>query len=139
MTADRTMRTAQSLYEGVDIGGQGGVGQTVGLISYMRTDSVLLAKEAVQEIRDYIKSNFSSEYLPGTQPTYKSKTKNAQESHEAIRPTSIARTPDQMRSHLTADQARLYEMIWKLSLIHISEPTRLGMISYAVFCLKKKK
>ena len=92
MTADRTMRTAQSLYEGVDIGGQ-----TVGLISYMRTDSVSLAKEAVQEIRDYISNNFSSEYLPSTQPAYKSKTKNAQESHEAIRPTSIARTPDSMR------------------------------------------
>src|SRR3989338_3194329 len=96
MTADRTMRTAQSLYEGVDIGGQ-----TVGLISYMRTDSVSLAKEAVQEIRDYIKDNFSGEYLPSTQPTYKSKTKNAQESHEAIRPTSIPRTPDSLRDHLS--------------------------------------
>ncbi len=111
MTADRTMRTAQSLYEGVDIGGQ-----TVGLISYMRTDSVSLAKEAVQEIRDYISSNFSGEYLPATQPAYKSKTKNAQESHEAIRPTSILRTPDEMRAHLSADQARLYEMIWKRTL-----------------------
>jgi DNA topoisomerase-1 len=129
MTADRTMRTAQSLYEGVDIGGQGGVGQTIGLISYMRTDSVSLAKEAVQEIRDYIKSNFSSEYLPGTQPTYKSKTKNAQESHEAIRPTSIARTPDQMRGHLTADQARLYEMIWKRTLACQMAPARFDTVS----------
>jgi len=129
MTADRTMRTAQSLYEGVDIGGQGGVGQTVGLISYMRTDSVSLAKEAVQEIRDYIKSNFSSEYLPGTQPTYKSKTKNAQESHEAIRPTSIARTPDSVRNHLTADQARLYEMIWKRTLACQMAPARFDTVS----------
>jgi DNA topoisomerase-1 len=124
MTADRTMRTAQSLYEGVDIGGQ-----TVGLISYMRTDSVSLAKEAVQEIRDYIKSNFSSEYLPSTQPTYKSKTKNAQESHEAIRPTSIERTPDKMRSHLTADQARLYEMIWKRTLACQMSPARFDTVS----------
>src|SRR5665811_1009206 len=123
MTADRTMRTAQSLYEGVDIGGQ-----TVGLISYMRTDSVSLAKEAVQEIRDYISNNFSSEYLPSTQPTYKSKTKNAQESHEAIRPTSIERTPDSMRSHLTADQARLYEMIWKRTLACQMAPARFDTV-----------
>jgi len=124
MTADRTMRTAQSLYEGVDIGGQ-----TVGLISYMRTDSVSLAKEAVQEIRDYIKSNFSSEYLPASQPVFKSKTKNAQESHEAIRPTSIARTPDSVRSHLTADQARLYEMIWKRTLACQMSPARFDTVS----------
>jgi DNA topoisomerase-1 len=124
MTADRTMRTAQSLYEGVDIGGQ-----TVGLISYMRTDSVSLAKEAVQEIRDYISNNFSPEYLPSTQPSYKSKTKNAQESHEAIRPTSITRTPDSMRSHLTADQARLYEMIWKRTLACQMAPARFDTVS----------
>ncbi|TAN84472.1 MAG: type I DNA topoisomerase, partial [Gallionella sp.] len=124
MSADRTMRTAQSLYEGVDIGGQ-----TVGLISYMRTDSVSLAKEAVQEIRDYISGNFSSDYLPATQPAYKSKTKNAQESHEAIRPTSIARTPDSMRGHLTADQARLYEMIWKRTLACQMTPARFDTVS----------
>ncbi len=124
MSADRTMRTAQSLYEGVDIGGQ-----TVGLISYMRTDSVSLAKEAVEEIRGYIKDNFSSEYLPGTQPTYKSKTKNAQESHEAIRPTSILRTPDSMRDHLTADQARLYEMVWKRTLACQMAPARFDTVS----------
>jgi len=124
MTADRTMRTAQSLYEGVDIGGQ-----TVGLISYMRTDSVSLAKEAVQEIRDYIKDYFSSEYLPSTQPVFKSKTKNAQESHEAIRPTSIARTPDSLRNHLSADQARLYEMIWKRTLACQMSPARFDTVS----------
>jgi DNA topoisomerase-1 len=124
MTADRTMRTAQSLYEGVDIGGQ-----TVGLISYMRTDSVSLAKEAVQEIRDYIKNNFSSEYLPSSQPTFKSKTKNAQESHEAIRPTSIERTPDSIRNHLSADQARLYEMIWKRTLACQMSPARFDTVS----------
>ncbi len=124
MSAERTMRTAQSLYEGVDIGGQ-----TVGLISYMRTDSVSLAKEAVQEIRDYIRSNFSSDYLPGNQLTYKSKTKNTQESHEAIRPTSIARTPDSMRGHLNADQARLYEMIWKRTLACQMAPARFDTVS----------
>jgi len=124
MTADRTMRTAQSLYEGVDIGGQ-----IVGLISYMRTDSVSLAKEAVQEIRDYIKNNFPGEYLPSTQPVFKSKTKNAQESHEAIRPTSIGRTPDSIRNRLTADQARLYEMIWKRTLACQMAPARFDTVS----------
>ncbi len=124
MTSDRTMRTAQSLYEGVDIGGE-----TIGLISYMRTDSVSLAKEAVEEIRSYIVDNFSSEYLPSKQPVYKSKTKNAQESHEAIRPTSILRTPDSIRSHLTSDQARLYEMIWKRTLASQISPARYDTVS----------
>ena len=124
MTSDRTMRTAQSLYEGVDIGGQ-----TVGLISYMRTDSVSLANEAVQEIRAYIKDNFSSEYLPNTQPSYKSKAKNAQEAHEAIRPTSILRTPDSIRDTMTSDQARLYEMIWKRTLACQMTPARFDTVS----------
>jgi DNA topoisomerase-1 len=124
MSTERAMRTAQTLYEGVDIGGQ-----TVGLISYMRTDSVSLAKEAVAEIRDYIGSNFSAEYLPGSPPVYKSKTKNAQESHEAIRPTSIARTPDSLRERLTADQARLYEMIWKRTLACQMTPARYDTVS----------
>ncbi|HET7834064.1 MAG TPA: type I DNA topoisomerase [Gallionella sp.] len=124
MSAERTMRTAQSLYEGVDVGGQ-----TVGLISYMRTDSVALAQEAVQEIREYIRGHFAHEYLPASQPVYKSKTKNAQESHEAIRPTSIERTPDSLRDHLTADQARLYEMIWKRTLACQMAPARFDTVS----------
>ena len=124
MTSERTMRTAQSLYEGVDIGGQ-----TVGLISYMRTDSVSLAKEAVEEIRAYIRDNFSADYLPAGQPVYKSKTKNAQESHEAIRPTSILRTPDEVREHLNADQVRLYEMIWKRTLACQMTPARFDTVS----------
>src|SRR5574340_1073111 len=103
MSAERTMRTAQSLYEGVDIGGQ-----TIGLITYMRTDSVNLANEAVAEIRDYIRDNFSADYLPGKQPVYKSKAKNAQEAHEAIRPTSILRTPDSIREHLSAEIGRAH-------------------------------
>ncbi len=124
MSAERTMRTAQSLYEGVDIGGQ-----TVGLISYMRTDSVSLAKEAVEEICGYIRDNFAADYLPSKQPLYKSKSKNAQESHEAIRPTSILRTPDSIRSHLTADQARLYEMVWKRTLACQMAPARFDTVS----------
>ncbi len=124
MSAERTMRTAQSLYEGVDIGGQ-----TIGLITYMRTDSVNLANEAVAEIRDYIRDNFSADYLPGKQPVYKSKAKNAQEAHEAIRPTSILRTPDSLREHLTADQARLYEMVWKRTLACQMAPARFDTVS----------
>jgi len=124
MTSERTMRTAQSLYEGVDIGGQ-----TIGLITYMRTDSVNLANEAVAEIREYIRDNFSADYLPGKQPVYKSKAKNAQEAHEAIRPTSILRTPDSIRSHLNADQARLYEMIWKRTLACQMAPARYDTVS----------
>ena len=124
MTSDRTMRTAQSLYEGVDIGGQ-----TIGLITYMRTDSVNLANEAVAEIRQYIGDNFSAEYLPGKQPVYKSKSKNAQEAHEAIRPTSILRTPDSLRDHLNIDQMRLYEMIWKRTLAGQMSPARFDTVS----------
>ncbi|WP_435627952.1 type I DNA topoisomerase [Candidatus Ferrigenium straubiae] len=124
MSAERTMRTAQSLYEGVDIGGQ-----TIGLITYMRTDSVNLANEAVAEIRDYIKDNFAADYLPGKQPVYKSKSKNAQEAHEAIRPTSILRTPDSIRDHLSADQARLYEMVWKRTLACQMAPARFDTVS----------
>jgi len=124
MTSERTMRIAQQLYEGVDIGGQ-----TVGLITYMRTDSVTLAKEAVQEIRGYISENFAEDYLPKSSPVYKSKSKNAQEAHEAVRPTSIARTPDSVRSHLTIDQARLYEMIWKRTLACQMAPARFDTVS----------
>lgn len=118
------MRTAQSLYEGVDIGGQ-----TIGLITYMRTDSVNLANEAVAEIRTYINDNFAADYLPGKQPAYKSKSKNAQEAHEAIRPTSIMRTPDSLRDHLNIDQLRLYEMVWKRTLASQMAPARFDTVS----------
>ncbi|MCP5428136.1 MAG: type I DNA topoisomerase [Chromatiaceae bacterium] len=107
-TAQRTMRTAQQLYEGIDTGSG-----AVGLISYMRTDSVNLADEALQEIREYIRSQFDSSHLPAKARMYKTKAKNAQEAHEAIRPTSVMRTADELKGHLTKDQLRLYELIWK--------------------------
>jgi len=110
-TTERAMRTAQQLYEGVDIGGS-----TVGLITYMRTDSLALANEALHELRDYIKKKFDTDYLPRAPIQYRSKSKNAQEAHEAIRPTSIFRTPESIRKYLTSDQAALYEMIWKRTL-----------------------
>lgn len=108
MTTDRVMRTAQQLYEGIDLG-EG----PVGLITYMRTDSVNLANEAITDIRGWITETFSKEYLPPSAIAYKAKTKNAQEAHEAVRPTAVARTPDAVRHRLTADQAKLYELIWK--------------------------
>ncbi|MBE9610616.1 type I DNA topoisomerase [Chitinilyticum piscinae] len=111
MTTDRTMRTAQQLYEGIDVGGG-----TVGLITYMRTDSVALANEAVLEIRDYIGQHFEKDYLPKEPVAFKNKAKNAQEAHEAIRPTSIFRTPDSVKAFLSPEQFKLYQMIWKRTL-----------------------
>ncbi len=107
-SAQRTMRTAQQLYEGIDIGGE-----VVGLISYMRTDAVNLANEAVAEIREVIRNRFGEENLPPEPQVYKNKSKNAQEAHEAIRPTSAARTPESIRDHLKPEQFKLYELIWK--------------------------
>ncbi len=107
-SASRTMRVAQQLYEGVDIGGE-----TVGLITYMRTDSVNLANEALDEIRRYIAETFGPDKLPDKPRTYKTKARNAQEAHEAIRPTSVFRTPAEIKAHLNKDQYRLYDLIWK--------------------------
>jgi DNA topoisomerase-1 len=111
MTTRGAMSTAQQLYEGVEIDGG-----TVGLITYMRTDSLALANEALVDIRNFIKKKFTADYLPRAAIEYRNKSKNAQEAHEAIRPTSIERTPDSIRAYLTADQAALYEMIWKRTL-----------------------
>ncbi|MCY3768928.1 MAG: DNA topoisomerase I [Gammaproteobacteria bacterium] len=107
-TARRTMQTAQQLYEGIEISG----GMT-GLITYMRTDSVVLAGEAVAETRELIASRYGAGTVPGAPRTFKNKSKNAQEAHEAIRPTSVRRLPDGLRPQLSADQFRLYELIWK--------------------------
>ncbi|HAJ72174.1 MAG TPA: type I DNA topoisomerase [Methylophilaceae bacterium] len=110
-TTSRAMRIAQQLYEGIDVGSG-----TVGLITYMRTDSFSLAVEAVMQIRDYVKKNFEADYLPKSPIMYKTKAKNAQEAHEAIRPTDIFRTPASVRKYLNDEQFKLYEMIWKRTL-----------------------
>ncbi|MGC1182787.1 type I DNA topoisomerase, partial [Legionella sp.] len=107
-TARKSMMVAQQLYEGIDIGTG-----TVGLISYMRTDSVNLALEAVDEIREYITGRYGVDNCPSSPRVYKTKSKNAQEAHEAIRPTSIKRTPEMVQSALTTDQYKLYSLIWK--------------------------
>lgn len=106
--AQATMRTAQGLYEGVAIGGE-----TVGLITYMRTDGVQMAREAIQDLRGHIKRAFGEEYLPGAPREYSSRAKNAQEAHEAIRPTDVARTPESVAPYLNDQQRKLYELIWK--------------------------
>jgi DNA topoisomerase-1 len=123
-SAQRTMRTAQSLYEGVDIGGE-----VVGLISYMRTDSVNLANEAVAEIREVIKERFGADNLPDEPLAYKSKSKNAQEAHEAIRPTSAARAPETVKKYLKPEQYKLYELIWKRTVACQMVPALLDTVS----------
>ncbi|MFM8330151.1 MAG: type I DNA topoisomerase, partial [Candidatus Methylumidiphilus sp.] len=107
-TTRRTMTVAQQLYEGIDLGGE-----SVGLISYMRTDSVNLANEAIADLRELIAARFGQDKLPEQPRLYKTKSKNAQEAHEAIRPTSAQRAPEKVKSHLTADQLKLYTLIWK--------------------------
>ncbi|MBV9554939.1 MAG: type I DNA topoisomerase, partial [Alphaproteobacteria bacterium] len=106
--ATRTMRLAQQLYEGIDIGGD-----TVGLITYMRTDGVAIAQEAIAEARNLIAGDFGDRYLPQSPRVYRSPAKNAQEAHEAIRPTEMTRKPADVARHLDADHRRLYELIWK--------------------------
>ena len=106
--AQAAMRVAQQLYEGVDIGGE-----TVGLISYMRTDGVQMAAEAISAIREHVGEVYGREYLPSAPREYSSKAKNAQEAHEAIRPTDVARTPADVAPYLNDEQRRVYELIWK--------------------------
>ncbi len=107
-SASRTMQVAQRLYEGTEIGGE-----TTGLITYMRTDGVQIAPEAISQTRELIQADFGAIYLPEKPRHYTSKAKNAQEAHEAIRPTNLSRHPKDMAKFLEKDQARLYELIWK--------------------------
>ncbi|NBT93725.1 MAG: hypothetical protein EBT47_01650, partial [Chloroflexi bacterium] len=108
-TAKRTMTVAQQLYEGLEVPGEG----TIGLITYMRTDSPQVAQEAQEEASGLIGERFGPEYVPAQPPVYKTKAKGAQEAHEAIRPTSCRRLPEALRTHITSDQYRLYSLIWK--------------------------
>ena len=124
-TAQWTMRIAQQLYEGIDIG-EG----SIGLITYMRTDSVNLAKEALTEIRDFISSRYGKNSLPEQARIFKTKSKNAQEAHEAIRPTSVTRLPSDIKDSLTDEQFKLYELIWKRTMA--SQMTHATIDSVAV-------
>ncbi len=108
-TAQRTMAVAQQLYEGLSVGSEG----SVGLITYMRTDSTQVASSALSEVRSYIGRRYGKEYLPEKPRFYKSRSKGAQEAHEAIRPTSIQREPQALKPHLTNDQFNLYKLVWE--------------------------
>lgn len=124
-TTSRTMRVAQKLYEGVALGDEG----TVGLISYMRTDSVTLSQEAIAEIRDVIARDYGTKAVPDKPNTYQTKSKNAQEAHEAVRPTSALRTPAQVSRFLDDDGRRLYELIWKRAVASQMVPATLNTVS----------
>lgn len=107
-TARKTMQVAQQLYEGVELGKE-----DVGLITYMRTDSTNVAKQAQEQAREYILQQYGAEYAPAEPPIYKTRAKAAQEAHEAIRPTSVLRTPTALKAHLSGDQYKLYDLIWR--------------------------
>ncbi len=124
-TTKRTMQVAQKLYEGVPIGEEG----TVGLISYMRTDSVSISAEALSDLRDVIARDFGTKALPDKPNVYQTKSKNAQEAHEAVRPTSALRTPAQVSRYLSDDERRLYELIWKRAVACQMVPATLNTVS----------
>ena len=124
-TTRKTMQVAQKLYEGVAIGDEG----TVGLISYMRTDSVSLSQDALAEIRDVIARDYGTAALPDKPNVYTTKSKNAQEAHEAVRPTSALRTPAQVGKYLTDDERKLYELIWKRAVACQMIPATLNTVS----------
>lgn len=135
-SAKKTMQIAQQLYEGIDLGGE-----TVGLITYMRTDSLQMAAEAIADVRSVIASDYGDAYLPEKPNYYKNNVKNAQEAHEAIRPTSFKRRPDSLARVLNKDQFKLYELIWKraaaaqmqsavIDKVGIDCPSRDGQIAF---------
>ena len=127
MGAQGTMRCAQQLYEGVEVGGE-----TTGLITYMRTDGVQMAREAMHAIRGHVGEVYGENYLPAAPREYTSKAKNAQEAHEAIRPTEVGRTPDQVARYLNGEQLRLYELIWKRAVASQMQSAELDQVAVDV-------
>jgi len=124
----KTMSIAQQLYEGLDLGN----GEETGLITYMRTDSVHVSIESVKEARAYVRERYGESYLPDKQPQYRTRAVSAQEAHEAIRPTSVNRTPDSLKKHLTRDQYALYRLIWQRFVASQMNPTKLEITSVEV-------
>ena len=117
----KTMKIAQELYEGIDISGS-----HIGLITYMRTDSVTIAQEAIPEIRSCIENTYGSDHLPESPRVFKTKTKNAQEAHEAIRPTHFEHPPKSIEKHLSSDQLKLYQLIWSKTLASQMIPAKVA-------------
>jgi DNA topoisomerase-1 len=128
-SAQRAMRVAQQLYEGVEIDAG-----RIGLITYMRTDSVTLAQEALREIREYIAGRYGTDKLPERARVYTTKSKNAQEAHEAVRPTSVARSPESLESYLSRDQLRLYDLIWRRTVACQMTPAVLNTVGVDLAC-----
>ncbi|MDF1544869.1 MAG: type I DNA topoisomerase, partial [bacterium] len=123
----RTMSVAQKLYEGIDMGKEG----PVGLITYMRTDSVRLSDEALKSVRSFIKSEYSADYLPA-KPALYGKKKSSQDAHEAIRPTSVERTPEMMKKHLTPQQLKLYTLIWRRFVASQMNPAKYDVLTIEI-------
>lgn len=123
-TAAHTMRLAQRLYEGLEIDGE-----STALITYMRTDATILSGDAIGQCRNLIKRNYGDKYLPDSPRQYKSKSKNAQEAHEAIRPTDLSRTPDSLRGKIDSEQWQLYDLIWKRTIASQMENAVLDQVS----------
>lgn len=123
-TAKKTMQIAQQIYEGIDVG----IG-TVGLITYMRTDSISLAAEAITAIREHIQKRFGDDYCPSAPRVFKTKSKNAQEAHEGIRPTGIERTPESLKEYLSPDQRKLYQLIWQRTMASQMASARLDTVA----------
>ena len=134
------MQIAQKLYQGIEI-----EGETIGLITYMRTDGTNLSKDAISAFRDYIKKEIGNEYLPETALNYSGKkAKNAQEAHEAIRPTDIIRTPQSVKKYFSPDQNKLYDLIWSRSLSSQMESAKfdrntITTVSYTHLTLPTKR
>ena len=128
-SAQKAMRVAQQLYEGIDLGDG-----AIGLITYMRTDSVVLAEEAIVELREFITNRYGQENLPKEIRVYKTKSKNAQEAHEAIRPTSFMRTPEDVKKFLSAEQLKLYTLIWKRAVASQMIHATLNLVAIEFTC-----
>lgn len=131
-SAQKTMRVAQQLYEGIDLGDG-----AIGLITYMRTDSVAMAQEALDELREFITNKYGKDNLPSEVRVFKTKSKNAQEAHEAIRPTSFMRTPEEIKSHLNTDQFKLYSLIWKRAVASQMIHATLNLVAVELSCGKE--
>lgn len=132
--ANRTMTIAQQLYEGIKLSGD----DETGLITYMRTDSVNVSKQAVAEAREFIEQEYGKNYLPPKPPLYRTRAKTAQEAHEAIRPTSVHRTPKKMEAYLTPEQLRLYTLIWQRFVASQMEPQVVETLSLDIQGLSKE-
>ncbi len=127
-SARKTMQIAQQLYEGIDLGD----GETEGLITYMRTDSTNVSEQAQAEARDYVSLNYGPEFLPSEPPVYRTRSKMAQEAHEAIRPTSVGRAPEAIKGYLSKDQHKLYDLIWRRFVASQMEPAVYDTLSVEI-------